>query len=192
MVMANQLRGKCQDNERLSFRIADLESVVVQAQQKAQHSAMKLKLHDRRMTLAKQQTKLTAEYHDNLKAIAEDLRRKNAQLEARNAALRGEDEALALRSLGDLEELESALARGMDSIRAAIRAKYKAAIDQRREKELCIVCFAKPISVVLLPCRHQMLCATCALRVTTCPIDRKDIEDKVLTYGLRAYTDNEN
>ncbi|EGZ26419.1 hypothetical protein PHYSODRAFT_484646 [Phytophthora sojae] len=164
MMMANQLRSKSQDKERLSFRIAELES----------------------------QAKLTAEYHDSLKAIADDLRHKNAQLEARQSALRGKDEALALRSLDDLEELEAELARGMDRVRAALRAKYRAAMDKQREKEQCVVCFAKPVSVVLLPCRHQVLCASCALRVTTCPIDRQDIKDKVLTYGLSAYNDDKN
>ncbi|KAG6582823.1 serine protease family [Phytophthora cinnamomi] len=192
MVMANQLRSKSQDNERLSFRIAELESVAIQTEQKAQRKVIKLKLQERSMALAKQQTKLTADYHDNLKAIAEDLRRENARLEAQNAALRGEDEALMLRSLDDLEQLETALACGMDRIRAAIRAKYTAAMEKRSEQDLCVVCFVKPISVVLLPCRHQVLCATCALRVTSCPIDRKDIQDKVLTYGLRAYSDSES
>ncbi|KAL4161999.1 hypothetical protein PRNP1_002547 [Phytophthora ramorum] len=192
MKLANQLRSKSQDNERLSLRIADLESVAVQTEQKFYCSTMKIKLTERSLALAKQQTKLTAEYQDNLKTITDDLRRENARLVTQNAALRGEGEALGVCSVDELEELESALARGMDQVRASLRAKYRAAMEKRREKELCVVCFAKPISVVLLPCRHQVLCASCAVRVTTCPIDRKDIQDKVLTYGLDAYTDNES
>lgn len=192
MTMATQIRSKSQDNERLSFRIAELESVLVQTEQKAQRNATKIKLNERRLALVKQQAKLTAEYQDNLTTTAENLRHDNAELAAQNAALRGEDEAMAGRSLDELEELETMLARGMDNVRAALRAKYRAAVDKRHEKELCVVCFAKPVSVVLLPCRHQVLCVSCAVRVMNCPIDRKDIQDKVLTYGLNAYTDSDN
>ncbi|KAG6976696.1 hypothetical protein JG688_00001124 [Phytophthora aleatoria] len=190
MTMANQLRAKCQDNERLSLRVAELESVVIQIEQKNRRHAIMIKMNERSLTLAKQQAKLTAEYQDNLKMIADNLRRENAQLTAQNAVMRGEDKALAVRSLAELEELETMLTRGMESVRAALRAKYRAAIEKHHEKDLCVVCFEKPVSVVLLPCRHQVLCASCAVRVTTCPIDRKDIEDKVLTYGLNAYTNS--
>ncbi|EEY59570.1 uncharacterized protein PITG_12143 [Phytophthora infestans T30-4] len=161
MTISNQLRAKSQDNERLSLRIAELES---------------------------QQAKLSAEYQDNLKAIADNLRRENADLRRQNTALQGEDESLAVRSLTELEELETMLARGMENVRSALRTKYRAAMEKHREHELCVVCFEKPVSVVLLPCRHQVLCASCALRVTSCPIDRQDIQDKALTYGLNAYT----
>ncbi|KAG6968809.1 hypothetical protein JG687_00003545 [Phytophthora cactorum] len=164
MTMANQLRAKCQDNERLSLRVAELESVVIQIEQKNRRHAIMIKMNERSLTLAKQQAKLTAEYQDNLKMIADNLRRENAQLTAQNAVMRGEDKALAVRSLAELEELEAMLTRGMESVRAALRAKYRAAIEKHHEKDL--------------------------LRVTTCPIDRKDIEDKVLTYGLNAYTNS--
>ncbi|KAL3662497.1 hypothetical protein V7S43_012352 [Phytophthora oleae] len=190
MTMANQLRAKTQDNERFSFRIAELESKATKSEQQSRRSSMKLKMNERSLALAKQQTQLTVEYQDNLKAISDSLRRENAQLSAQNAVLRGEDGALAVRSLDELDELESMLARGMENVRAALRAKYRAAVEKNREKELCVVCFEKPVSVVLLPCRHQVLCASCAVRVPICPIDRKDIQDKVLTYGLNAYADS--
>ncbi|KAI9999283.1 hypothetical protein PInf_004103 [Phytophthora infestans] len=188
MTMSNQLRAKSQDNERLSLRIAELESVIVHTEQKNRRHAMMVKTSERSLSLVKQQTKLSAEYQDNLKAIADNLRRENADLRRQNTALQGEDEALAVRSLTELEELETMLARGMENVRSALRTKYRAAMEKHREHELCVVCFEKPVSVVLLPCRHQVLCASCALRVTSCPIDRQDIQDKALTYGLNAYT----
>ncbi|KAG1707233.1 hypothetical protein DVH05_026427 [Phytophthora capsici] len=190
MTMANQLRVKKQDNERLSFRIAEMERVAAISEQQSRRDSMKLKMNERSLALAKQQAQLTTEYQDNLKAISNSLRRENAQLSAQNAVLRGDDEALEVRSLDELEELESILARGMENVRAALRAKYRSAVEKTREKELCVVCFENPVSVVLLPCRHQVLCAVCAVRVPICPIDRKDIQDKVLTYGLNTYADS--
>ncbi|GMF49189.1 unnamed protein product [Phytophthora fragariaefolia] len=76
MGMAKQLHIKSQDNERLSLRIAELESSILQAEEKLQHNAMKIKLNERSLALAKQQTKLTTEYQDNLKRITEDIKRK--------------------------------------------------------------------------------------------------------------------
>ncbi|OWY95380.1 hypothetical protein PHMEG_00034629 [Phytophthora megakarya] len=192
MSLTSQLRLKSQDHERLSFRIADLESVAIQTEEKTRRYATKIKMNERSLALAKQRATLNTEYQENLKTIAEDLRQENSQLTAQNAALCGKDDSLAARSLDDLEELETMLVRGMENVRAALRSKYRAALENRREKEVCLVCCAKPVSVVLLPCRHQVLCASCALRVTSCPVDRTDIQDKVLTYGLNAYTNSDN
>ncbi|RLN98829.1 hypothetical protein BBJ28_00001411 [Nothophytophthora sp. Chile5] len=189
MTKTTQLHAKAQDLERLWLRVTQLEAAAAKAELKAQQDAFKIKRYERSMTLAKQQAQLTSEYHENLKAVSEELRRENVQLKRQNDAFRGDDSTLATRSLDDLEELEIALTRGTDHVRAALRATYRTAVEQRREKELCVVCFAQPVSVVLLPCRHQVLCSACAVRVTTCPIDRQDIRDKVLTYGLDAYTD---
>ncbi|KAK1930548.1 RING finger protein B [Phytophthora citrophthora] len=191
MTMANQLRAKDQDNERLSIRIAEMENVAAKSEQQSRRDSMMLKMNERSLALAKQQAQLTAEYQDNLKAISDSLRRENAQISAQNAVLRGDDEALEIRSLDELEELESILVRGMENVRAALRSKYRLAVEKTREKELCVVCFEKPVAVVLLPCRHQVLCASCAVRVPICPIDRKGIQDKVLTYGLSAYADSD-
>ncbi|XP_057765688.1 uncharacterized protein LOC130986325 [Salvia miltiorrhiza] len=50
------------------------------------------------------------------------------------------------------------------------------------EKILCRVCFDDQINVVLLPCRHYVLCSTCCEKCKRCPICRVYIEERLHVY----------
>ncbi|KAL6570995.1 hypothetical protein OROGR_000545 [Orobanche gracilis] len=50
------------------------------------------------------------------------------------------------------------------------------------EKILCQVCFDEQIKVVLLPCRHYVLCSTCCEKCKRCPICRVYVEGRLLVY----------
>lgn len=52
------------------------------------------------------------------------------------------------------------------------------------EKVLCRVCFEGEISVVLLPCRHRVLCSACSVRCKKCPICRVCIEERLPVYDV--------
>ncbi|PPS12594.1 hypothetical protein GOBAR_AA08057 [Gossypium barbadense] len=52
------------------------------------------------------------------------------------------------------------------------------------EKILCRVCFEEQISVVLLPCRHHVLCSTCCEKCKRCPICRVSIEERLPVYDV--------
>ncbi|KAL6994901.1 hypothetical protein U1Q18_005037 [Sarracenia purpurea var. burkii] len=54
----------------------------------------------------------------------------------------------------------------------------------QNEKVLCRVCFEGEISVVLLPCRHRVLCSTCCDKCTKCPICRISIEERLPVYDV--------
>ncbi|KAF1316537.1 Ring finger protein b, partial [Globisporangium splendens] len=185
MDATNQLKTKSQDLERMSLKLMNADALLDSNEYRHQRDLFKL----RRLVLARNREKLNLEHQDRLKAEIEQLKNENSDLQHANAMLNGDSNVLETQSLDELEQLELSLSKAMDNVRAAIRANYKAAIAQKHEDTLCVVCFAKPVSVVLLPCRHQVLCSGCALRVTTCPIDRTDIQDKVLTFGLNAYRD---
>ncbi|KAI4357867.1 hypothetical protein L6164_001789 [Bauhinia variegata] len=49
----------------------------------------------------------------------------------------------------------------------------------QNEKILCRVCFEEQINVVLLPCRHHILCSSCADKCKRCPICRVTIEEQM-------------
>ncbi|EPS59560.1 hypothetical protein M569_15246, partial [Genlisea aurea] len=49
----------------------------------------------------------------------------------------------------------------------------------QNEKILCRVCFDEQINVVLLPCRHYVLCSNCCGKCKRCPICRITIEDRL-------------
>ncbi|KAH0897373.1 hypothetical protein HID58_046941 [Brassica napus] len=46
----------------------------------------------------------------------------------------------------------------------------------QQEKNLCKVCFENPVNMVLLPCKHYVLCSTCCKKCKTCPICRELIK----------------
>uniref|UniRef100_A0A2P2L7C8 Uncharacterized protein MANES_01G020500 n=2 Tax=Rhizophora mucronata TaxID=61149 RepID=A0A2P2L7C8_RHIMU len=54
----------------------------------------------------------------------------------------------------------------------------------QNEKVLCRVCFEKEICVVLLPCRHRILCSTCCGKCKKCPICRVSIEERLSVYDV--------
>ncbi|XP_057478497.1 uncharacterized protein LOC130765908 isoform X1 [Actinidia eriantha] len=49
----------------------------------------------------------------------------------------------------------------------------------QNEKVLCRVCFEQQINIVLLPCRHHILCSTCCEKCKRCPICRVSIEERL-------------
>ncbi|MBA0799937.1 hypothetical protein Gohar_010415, partial [Gossypium harknessii] len=54
----------------------------------------------------------------------------------------------------------------------------------QNEKVLCRVCFEREIRVVLLPCRHRILCSTCCEKCRKCPICRVSIEERLPVYDV--------
>ncbi|XP_004299237.1 PREDICTED: uncharacterized protein LOC101293200 [Fragaria vesca subsp. vesca] len=54
----------------------------------------------------------------------------------------------------------------------------------QNEKVLCRVCFEGDISVVLLPCRHRVLCSSCCDKCKKCPICRVSIEERLPVYDV--------
>ncbi|XP_050224018.1 uncharacterized protein LOC126673792 isoform X2 [Mercurialis annua] len=54
----------------------------------------------------------------------------------------------------------------------------------QNEKILCRICFEEQINIVLLPCRHHVLCSTCCEKCKKCPICRVTIEERLSVYDV--------
>lgn len=54
----------------------------------------------------------------------------------------------------------------------------------QNEKVLCRICFEGEISMVLLPCRHRVLCSVCSEKCKRCPICRVSIEERLPVYDV--------
>lgn len=54
----------------------------------------------------------------------------------------------------------------------------------QNEKILCRICFVEQINMVLLPCRHHILCSTCGDKCKRCPICRIFIEERLPVYDV--------
>ena len=46
----------------------------------------------------------------------------------------------------------------------------------------CKVCFDEPANVLLIPCKHLVLCEACAALTLTCPICRGSVSETLLVY----------
>ena len=46
----------------------------------------------------------------------------------------------------------------------------------------CKVCFDEPANVLLIPCKHIVLCEACAALSQTCPICRGSVSETLLVY----------
>lgn len=53
---------------------------------------------------------------------------------------------------------------------------------ERRDEDLCKICYDHDIDVVLYPCGHFVLCRMCAQKVSDCPVCRFVITDVIRTY----------
>jgi len=53
---------------------------------------------------------------------------------------------------------------------------------ERRDEDLCKICYDGEIDVVLYPCGHFILCRWCAQKVSDCPVCRFVITDVIRTY----------
>ncbi|KAL9243345.1 hypothetical protein vseg_017243 [Gypsophila vaccaria] len=54
----------------------------------------------------------------------------------------------------------------------------------QNEKVLCRVCFERDISIVLMPCRHRILCCSCGAKCQKCPVCRVSIDERLAVYGV--------
>ncbi|MCL7042043.1 hypothetical protein MKW94_029673 [Papaver nudicaule] len=54
----------------------------------------------------------------------------------------------------------------------------------QNEKVLCRICFEGDINIILLPCKHRILCSTCSEKCKRCPVCRVPIEESLVVYDV--------
>ncbi|TVU09503.1 hypothetical protein EJB05_42980 [Eragrostis curvula] len=52
----------------------------------------------------------------------------------------------------------------------------------KNERIFCRICFERDICIVLLPCRHRVLCEICSNKCQSCPICRLTIDSRLSVY----------
>jgi hypothetical protein len=194
--LSAQLHAKNQECEQLSLRVMKLEQRQADTE-RCEEDGGQLESCQRSLAIANERLALGLEYQDRLRGKVADLTDENASLKRQNIVLSGQENDLSDESVLKLEALEDALAAAMDNLRAALRTKYRSAIHKVQtidtqtgdeESERCVVCLTQAATVKTTPCGHRVLCPGCAVRLDTCPVDRLPIKDKVLTFGLIAYS----
>ncbi len=90
----------------------------------------------------------------------------------------------ALQSLSDeqLRALEDAFMSRLVVVRDAQRLREEARLASAKsetDKVTCVVCLSAERNVLLLPCKHLVLCSGCASQVSACPMCRTVVQDTV-------------
>ena len=90
----------------------------------------------------------------------------------------------ALQSLCDeqLRSLEDSFMLRLVTVRDMQREREEARIASARsesDKVTCVVCLSAERNVLLLPCKHLVLCSACAAKVSVCPLCRSVVQDTV-------------
>eukprot|EP01133_Synstelium_polycarpum_P013224 gene13224-15535_t len=116
-----------------------------------------------------------------------DFEQKVAPMKLENERLHGRQlDGLGIEELTSLEEVHH---RGVKQLSAIKQAEFmKQVATLQREKEhlqdlnTCAVCTDRPPNIVLLPCRHNVLCSTCSPVLSRCPMCRSTIEERIETF----------
>lgn len=115
---------------------------------------------------------------NSLESRAEDVERRleesdrlKTKAEMEVAQFKGDTEALARLSNKALESLHTQLLHAIQSVANA-----------RRGRDECVVCLDSTALVVLLPCRHMVICGECCDRLhpRICPMCKKTVSDVVV------------
>jgi myosin heavy subunit len=92
----------------------------------------------------------------------------------------------SMTELEDIEALSTELKNSLTQVEAEKEILVKNQLESQREQRLCVICCEMEKCVVLLPCRHMCLCASCSRdeRLTQCPLCRDDIAHRINVFSF--------
>lgn len=176
--MKKKLVHQNMELERCSLKKMQLEIQMYALREGAEKDHEKICRLETRLQLTRERFGMMMEYRERLCERLNESKDKIQRLTGRIDALTGESDLTQdTFCISELEDMEKDLENGLQQVRQALRQKYRRA--GPLTDRLCVICAHNPISTILLPCKHQILCSMCSDRVDKCPIDRSVIADKI-------------
>ena len=81
-------------------------------------------------------------------------------------------------SLGGFDVLNNNnLTTGRSEENTSVQSRH---IDGNNTSVLCVICLSRKANTLILNCRHLCVCFNCSRNLTSCPVCRQKIEDKVV------------
>ncbi|ETV84930.1 hypothetical protein, variant [Aphanomyces astaci] len=179
--LANDVQRLSRDYEMLTVQFLQSQGLAHAQSQAVEREMQVNRKLTRKLDLVTERYRVANEGYAALKKRLNGVRVDLRQVVQANENLTGNGSYRNM-SVAELEVLETTLEGGLAKIREAMRQQYRDVVEG--ERETCVVCLHEKVSIVLLPCRHRVLCATCAVRVHQCPVDRMDITDRFSTFGM--------
>eukprot|EP01065_Artemidia_motanka_P045679 TRINITY_DN6758_c4_g1_i1.p1 TRINITY_DN6758_c4_g1~~TRINITY_DN6758_c4_g1_i1.p1 ORF type:complete len:377 (+),score=96.43 TRINITY_DN6758_c4_g1_i1:50-1132(+) len=87
-----------------------------------------------------------------------------------------------LRDLPATSKLDGLSAETLRQLDAEVGSYHAAVKKAIADQSCCVVCHEGDQTVILMPCRHQVLCSGCAELVQQCPLCRAQIKDRFTPY----------
>ena len=73
----------------------------------------------------------------------------------------------------------------LETVRDMQRMREEARVANAKnevDKVTCVVCLSAERNMLLLPCKHLVLCSGCAAKVSACPLCRSIVQDTVVCW----------
>ncbi|EFA75289.1 RING Zn finger-containing protein [Heterostelium album PN500] len=89
-------------------------------------------------------------------------------------------------NMKDLDRLEEIHHKGLKAVGMAkqnlLTQQLLKLQKEKEESQICLVCADRSINTILLPCKHRCLCDQCSNNLSSCPLCRSVISDKIKYY----------
>ena len=103
----------------------------------------------------------------------------DVSLNSSGATAMPQPSAPPLKLTAQQRELDTTSVEGTDSDTQVLQRELHQANEQlsiERDKSLCVICLDKTRELLLKPCNHYCLCATCSKGLRDCPVCKKKIQ----------------
>lgn len=188
------LGATTQFQEKVHSTVTQLEGCIAQAsearKQRKQVTSQSRRELRQRVIVLHGELKSTQKELDAERRARLERETKIGQLEERIAGLEAKIDRAAgwqvetaeeLKRLGTegLAKQERIAEENLSRIRAAKQELVSQELTAMRTSSKCVKCGAQPKQVVVLPCRHRSVCASCAEKLTVCPLCSRPIESRI-------------
>eukprot|EP00919_Chromeraceae_sp_WS-2016_P047076 GHVR01111638.1.p1 GENE.GHVR01111638.1~~GHVR01111638.1.p1 ORF type:complete len:176 (-),score=46.38 GHVR01111638.1:129-656(-) len=147
-----------------------------------------LKTAIERMKLLDQHRRMEGATVEDLRRSLDDKQNYIDSLQSQMAFLKeGHDKRVTMEGLESQRQLDATLEikrilyERLEET-TALCARQQTQLETNASNGCCIACLEHLSCVLLLPCRHLVLCNTCAARVTKCPLCRAFVKQKLCVY----------
>jgi hypothetical protein len=89
---------------------------------------------------------------------------------------------LQRRQMPTTDELSTLTSVQLLELKSYLDGLLAAVMKETNERTKCVICYAAPKDVVFYPCKHRCACSACGAKLSTCPICRTAIAERILPF----------
>jgi len=177
-ILKEQLENSVRERMALERQVINLVKQLNREKSKADELAEAAKKNEK--FLAENQ-KLRAQVV-SLKADHRTLTTLNETLSHQVATWSGSNVVCEKLDFAALAAVEDQLDASLRTVRNMRTQRLQRRLEEIQDSKRCKVCFESSVDVVLLPCKHHILCNGCSEKVQKCPVCNTQIQNRIRTF----------